>query len=191
VRDILKFYGNTNHVYYLYTDNQAAEHIATQPNMNEHSRSIEIRHHAIRQDYVDGLMRIGGVDTLENTADLLTKNIQAPQHQKHARQLNIQEDLPLTNTTTSVSINTTHAMKHKKKIHTTRQTTRRPHTPKKIPLTPPHRHSQHQLHNENTENTYARHVVHLNSQAHPQQSKHHHVNTCHHAHSERFLAHTT
>jgi hypothetical protein len=73
IRDILRFYGNTQDTYYLYTDNQAAEHIATQPNMNEHSRSIDIRHHAIRQDYVDGLMRIGGVDTKDNTADLLTK----------------------------------------------------------------------------------------------------------------------
>jgi hypothetical protein len=45
VRDLLKFYGNASHTYYLYTDNQAAEHLATQPNMNEHSRSVDIRHH--------------------------------------------------------------------------------------------------------------------------------------------------
>jgi hypothetical protein len=87
IRDILQFYGNTQSIYYLYTDNQAAEHIATQPNMNEHSRSIDIRHHAIRQDYVDGLMRIGGVDTLDNTSDLLTKYLQPPLHVKHTRQL--------------------------------------------------------------------------------------------------------
>ncbi len=59
VNDVLKFYGNPPTSYYLYTDNQAAEHIATQPNMNEHSRSIDTRHHAIRQDYIDGHMRIG------------------------------------------------------------------------------------------------------------------------------------
>jgi hypothetical protein len=37
VNDVLKFYGNPPTSYYLlvYTDNQAAEHIATQPNMNE------------------------------------------------------------------------------------------------------------------------------------------------------------
>ena len=29
VREILKFFGNTQHIYHLYTDNQAAEHIAT------------------------------------------------------------------------------------------------------------------------------------------------------------------
>ena len=31
VRDILMFYGNGKPNYYLFTDNQAAEHIATQP----------------------------------------------------------------------------------------------------------------------------------------------------------------
>jgi hypothetical protein len=29
VRDLLKFYENTSQIYYLYTDNQAAEHLAT------------------------------------------------------------------------------------------------------------------------------------------------------------------
>ena len=89
VRDVLKFYGNTQHIYFLYTDNQAAEHIATQPNMNEHSRSIDIRHHAIRQDYVDGLMRIGGVATENNNADILTKYLQPPLHIKHTSHLHL------------------------------------------------------------------------------------------------------
>jgi hypothetical protein len=39
-------------IYHLYTDNRAAEHIATQPTMNEYSRAIDTRHHAIRQDYI-------------------------------------------------------------------------------------------------------------------------------------------
>ena len=47
IRDVLKFYGNNNTTYFLYTDNQAAEHIATQPTMNDHSRSIDTRHHAM------------------------------------------------------------------------------------------------------------------------------------------------
>jgi hypothetical protein len=49
IRDILKFWGNTHSTYYIYTDNQASEHIVTQPTLNEHSRSIDIRHHAVRQ----------------------------------------------------------------------------------------------------------------------------------------------
>ncbi len=75
MRDIMIFYGNTQNIYYLYTDNQAAEHIATQPNMNDHSRSIDIRIHGIRQDYLDNAMRIGGVASEGNTSDILTKNL--------------------------------------------------------------------------------------------------------------------
>jgi hypothetical protein len=80
VRNILQFYGNGNPNYFLYTDDQAAEHIATQPNMNEHSRSIDIRHHVIRQDYINGEMRIGVVTSQANTSDILTKNLQPPLH---------------------------------------------------------------------------------------------------------------
>jgi hypothetical protein len=57
--------------------------------MNDHSRSIDIRHHAIRQDYVNGEMRIGGVATQDNTSDILTKNLQPPLHLRHTTELNI------------------------------------------------------------------------------------------------------
>jgi hypothetical protein len=96
VRDILAFYGNGKPYYYLFTDNQAAENIATQPNMNEHSRSIDIRHHAIRQDYIAGEMRIEGVYTQDNTSDILTKNLQPPLHVKHTRELNTTQETGLT-----------------------------------------------------------------------------------------------
>jgi hypothetical protein len=89
VREILKFFGNTHNTYYLYTDNQAAEHIATQPNMTDHSRSIDIRHHEIKQDYVEGGIRIGGVSSANNTADILTKNLQPPTHANHCAHLHI------------------------------------------------------------------------------------------------------
>jgi hypothetical protein len=98
VREILKFFGNTQPTYYLYTDNQAAEHIATQPNHSEHSRSIDIRHHEIKQDYVEGGMRIGGVSSINNTADILTKTLQPPLHAKHCTPLHILT-LPTNSTT--------------------------------------------------------------------------------------------
>ncbi len=83
------FYGNKQNIYHLYTDNQAAEHIAIQPNMNDHSRSIDIRIHGIRQDYLDNAMRIGGVASEDNTSDILTKNLQPHLHQKHCTPLYI------------------------------------------------------------------------------------------------------
>jgi hypothetical protein len=89
IREVLKFYGNNYINYFILTDNQAAEHIATQPTMNEHSRSIDTRHHAIGQDYVDGEMRIGGVASPDNESDILTKYLQPPLHQKHTKQLHI------------------------------------------------------------------------------------------------------
>jgi hypothetical protein len=103
IRDVLQLYGNTTNVYHLYTDNQAAEHIATQPTMNEHSRAIDTRHHAIRQDYIENSMRIGGVASSDNTSDILTKNLQPHLHQRHCAALHIlqptltQSNINLTN----------------------------------------------------------------------------------------------
>ena len=42
VSAVMQFFGNHTPHYHLYTDNQAAEHIATQPTMSEHSRSIDL-----------------------------------------------------------------------------------------------------------------------------------------------------
>ena len=120
VRDILQFYGNGKPNYYLYTDNQAAEHIATQPNMNDHSRSIDIRHHTIRQDYVNGEMWIGGAATHENTSDILTKNLQPPLHQKHTRELNITQEYNSDRQTLSnnvLSLASRHTSQHNEDMH--------------------------------------------------------------------------
>jgi hypothetical protein len=95
VIDVIQFYGYTQHTYHLYTDSQATEHIATQPTMNEHSRSIDIRHHSLRQDYLDNRMRIGGIKSKDNTADILTKFLQPDLHREHTRYL-FPLGLPLT-----------------------------------------------------------------------------------------------
>jgi hypothetical protein len=90
MRDIMIFYGNTNNIYHLHTDNQAAEHITTHSNMNEHSRSIDIRIHGIRQDNLDDdAMRIGGIASADNTSDILTKNLQPHLHQNHCTHLHL------------------------------------------------------------------------------------------------------
>jgi hypothetical protein len=57
--------------------------------MNDHSRSIDIKHHGIKQDYLQDDTRIGGVASLDNTSDILTKNLQPPLHAKHCSQLHI------------------------------------------------------------------------------------------------------
>jgi hypothetical protein len=74
--------------------------------MNEHSRSIDIRHHTIRQDYIDGEMRIGGVGTQDNTSDILTKYLQPSLHIKHTTELNITHTKPtLINCVTKLTLN--------------------------------------------------------------------------------------
>jgi hypothetical protein len=57
--------------------------------MNDHARSIDIRHHEIKQDYVQNNMRIGGVSSANDTADILTKTLQPPIHAKHCAPLHI------------------------------------------------------------------------------------------------------
>ncbi len=187
--------GNTatkSHIYYLYTDNQAAEHIATQPNMNEHSRSIDIRHHAIRQDYVDGMMRIGGVDSHENTSDILTKFLQPPLHQRHTQQLHIQRTPSLSNTTTSISVNATHATKNKRGGRKTNN--RRSRSTRATHQTPPQHYPRLQLRTMDTvltpksTNCTTVHQTHRH-EIPPNPGPH--VAQCHHAHGPRFLAPTT
>jgi hypothetical protein len=82
---ILEFYGNKPTAAYVLTDNQAAEHIATRPTINEHSRSIDTRHHAVRQDAMAGTIIVCGVNTTANTSDILTKYLPAPTHSHSTR----------------------------------------------------------------------------------------------------------
>jgi hypothetical protein len=138
IRNVLQFYGNKDTNYFLLTDNQAAEHIATQPTMNEHSRSIDTRHHAIRQDYVNGEMRIGGVASQDNESDIMTKYLQPPLHIKHTRELNITKEEHVTRQT--LSNNVAHCFTHQT---TTMNRARNPETYKPpslrtiIPRPPP------------------------------------------------------
>jgi hypothetical protein len=55
--------------------------------MSEHSRSIDLRHHSIHQDYLDELMRIGEVSSKDNTADILTKSLHPDLHTRHTTSL--------------------------------------------------------------------------------------------------------
>jgi hypothetical protein len=96
ITTILQFYGNKESVYYLFTDNQAAEHLATQPNLNEHGRTIDTRHHEVRQDYLEGKVQVGGVKTTANPSDILTKFLPAPAHQEHSKYLNLTPPKPYT-----------------------------------------------------------------------------------------------
>ena len=55
--------------------------------MSDHSRSIDLRIHSIRQDYLENMMRIGGVKSRDNTSDILTKSLQPDLHIRHTQPL--------------------------------------------------------------------------------------------------------
>ncbi len=95
ITTILQFWGNKDNTY-NFTDNQAAEHLATQPNLNEHSRTMDTRHHEVRQDYLEGKVQIGGVKTTANPSDILTKFLPATAHQEHSKYLNLHQPKPYT-----------------------------------------------------------------------------------------------
>ena len=92
---IMEFYGQQTASYNLYTDSQAAEYLATQPNFTTASRSIDLRFHAVKQSYLQGDCRIGGVKSKQNPADILTKSLQPPLHEEHCQHLKPRQD-PLT-----------------------------------------------------------------------------------------------
>ena len=87
LNSLLEFYGNPRQAYFGYCDNQAAETLATNPAFTEASRSVDIRYHAIRQDYADGHIKVGGICTSKNTADILAKPLHPHPHLYHARAL--------------------------------------------------------------------------------------------------------
>jgi hypothetical protein len=125
-KTILQIYGNTSTTAHLFTDNQAAEHTATRPTMNEHSRSIDIRHHAVRQDYICDEIQIGGVKTTDNPSDILTKFLPAPTHIKHLRYLHIQFPTHDQPTPTLTPSTTTYTHQNGNKVYTPNQQARQP-----------------------------------------------------------------
>ena len=98
IKTIMEFYGQTTQNYKLFTDSQAAEYLATQPNFTSASRSIDLRFHSVKQSYLEGDCRIGGVSSKDNEADILTKSLQPPLHDKHCHHLKSSNKHPLTET---------------------------------------------------------------------------------------------
>ena len=65
----------------IYGDNQGSLDMAKNPVSNERSKHIDIKHHFIREKYMDGIINLRYVSTDDNIADLFTKP--ATQHKLH------------------------------------------------------------------------------------------------------------
>ena len=76
LREIVQFLGHEQtEPTVVYEDNDAARLIAENDLSVKRSKSIDIRYHYVRERVADGQIRIERIDTKDQPADLLTKNL--------------------------------------------------------------------------------------------------------------------
>ena len=83
LREIVAFLGHEQtEPTVVYEDNDAARIIAENDLSVKRSKSIDIRYHYVRERVSDGQIRIERIDTKEQPADLLTKNLPRDKFEK-------------------------------------------------------------------------------------------------------------
>ena len=75
----------------LYCDNQGAIRLAENPGIHQRSKHIEVRHHFIRDQVENGVLKLEYIPTAAQRADVLTKALPGPKHKENCRQLRILE----------------------------------------------------------------------------------------------------
>lgn len=73
----------------LYCDSQSAIALSQNPVYHARTKHVEIKHHYIRQLIAQGDVVLKYIATAKNTADVLTKALPAPLHQKHMKALGL------------------------------------------------------------------------------------------------------
>ena len=73
----------------IYCDNQAAIQLTKTESQHNRAKHIDIRHHFVRDAIRRKIVTFKYVNSENNTADILTKAIPTPQHQKLVKQLNL------------------------------------------------------------------------------------------------------
>jgi hypothetical protein len=86
LRRVLKGAGCKQHMPTpLYEDNRSCRMMSENPVSNDRSKHIDYRVHALRERVQDGVVRLIDCPTLDMLADVLTKNLPAPDFQKHRK----------------------------------------------------------------------------------------------------------
>lgn len=66
----------------IFCDNQSAGLMAKNPVFHEHTKHIELRYHFVREAVEDGKIKIGYLPTEDMPADVLTKELSLPKHER-------------------------------------------------------------------------------------------------------------
>jgi hypothetical protein len=73
----------------LLCDNQSALNIAGSEAINSRSKHIDVRHHFVREHLSSGSFATQWIPTGDMTADIMTKALKAPLHEKHCKALGL------------------------------------------------------------------------------------------------------
>jgi hypothetical protein len=77
----------------LFMDNIGAMFVAENPSATKHTRHIDARYHFIREYIIEGSLKIIFVNSLQNQADLFTKNVHGEVHDAHVGNYIIRHDV--------------------------------------------------------------------------------------------------
>ena len=71
----------------LYGDNQGCLHLSKHPTNHQRTKHIDIKHHFIRDLVLDNVISLLYIPTEEMVADIMTKGLPTPLHQKFSTKL--------------------------------------------------------------------------------------------------------
>lgn len=73
--------------YYIHADNTGAIELARNPRIHDRSKHIDVHYHYTREQLELGCFKLLYVPTENNLADILTKGLPKPTHEKMTRDI--------------------------------------------------------------------------------------------------------
>lgn len=74
---------------HIYCDNTGAQQLVKNPVYHARTKHIDIRHHYVRQIYEESIIELKYISTEDMIADILTKNLYRPKHEKFVKGLGL------------------------------------------------------------------------------------------------------
>ena len=73
----------------LFGDNNGSIIMAKNPQFHRHTKHVELQWHWVQNLVQDGIIELKNCQDPEQTADILTKALAKPKHQKHVKELGL------------------------------------------------------------------------------------------------------